>query len=332
MSTQDGDDDLDDLDIGTIVRDRARSKAPFATLQLIDSLPNAGTVVEPQVLAQTFGAAAVEHVRGSEAWALRYFGEGIGTSAVNLNRLADLSADLDRATTWISGSLYPGHRHTAAAEAAITGHSIVVLLVPGVGEKPIHVADRRIYPSVEAGRYLASLYAAAGDTGQLDRLLGSLGGNARGAYIRQIASLAEKSIGVESVIHLPGERHGMEPTATPAEELRKVRLTPTQAQEERAILTSPPKYVSEQDVVDGVFVGWDRDNLRFKLARDDESGELTGTFDERLVPDVAQHQNRRVAVTIEFERPEFSWMPRRQTIRRLTEVRRLERRRTFPPK
>lgn len=288
----------------------------------LHNLGNLGRAVDAADLRRLVGEQGASHVRQDQAWALRFHGTGIGHDVINLDTLSQLAHDLDRTTFWMSSSLYPGHRHTAGAQAALAGNSIVVLLVPGVNEPAVEIGDEIIYPSVEAGRYLTSLYAAAGDPEQLSGLLSPLNGNARGAYIKQVTHLADAGVGVDSIVRVP-DSAGVE------QALRQVSLTATQAEEEKELLLRRPTYkIWEQDI-DGVFVGWSKNKLRFTLSRDDEQGEISGIFPEELTDVVGSLQNRRVVATIRFEEPEFSWMPRRSSTLLLRSVDRLADRRTF---
>ncbi|MDW5595937.1 hypothetical protein VSS74_16430 [Conexibacter stalactiti] len=261
----------------------------------------------------TFGSDTVSHINADKLhWAVRIHGPGIGHRVVDALKLSEVLAAIARATRWIGNGLYPTQGAVPGISLARAGSSAVVHLNPGLREEPVIGLDDEddAYVSVEGGRYLARLLAAANDWDTLSEGLAPLGARAVQTYTTVLDELAEMELGLNALVYAP-----LDPARgdlVPAQ----VDLTVDQAVEDLRFLRHEPKMVRSVEMVIGTLFAQNAHTRRFAI-KPDTGPQLTGEYTAEVEPLLGSVWNRRVVATIETVAPEYEWLPRAGRTRRV---------------
>ena len=301
--------------------------APPFVLGGNEGLGNQWMMVGDREVAETFGATILDGLRNrTTRWAVRFSGEGFdGTSADPL-KTAALLRRVAMTSRWIANGLFPGHRQLPGFLIGEAAHSIVLQFALARDEESVtvrvpigdddtetrgaeEIADtRRIYPSVEGGRYLGTLLASVEDGDELVRRLQPVGRQAVLSYQGALKELIEYEAQVDLLVpsmELDGE-----------EVLRLVETPPARSAEGLVILNRVPETITRTVEVEGLL--YTQNSLKTEFGIElDQGDHVTGEYDLRVADKLGPAWNKRVWARIEEIGPKAEWMPRAGRVRRV---------------
>jgi hypothetical protein len=256
-------------------------------------------------LAALTGKAAKSVAPGPTRWVTEWGGRGLGHSFFDLSALLEIAAPLGSAVRWYARSLFHGGNEIGlpGAQAALAG-SLVLVLGPGLTEKPRVAGDEEFFPTVEGGRLLTATMAAANNQDELTEIFASLTKNAAKAYASTLEVMVDRELSVSTYLDVDGKS-------------RVTRLVLEQARDDLAWLTRAPETVSHEMSVVGVFRAVDdRREGKFALAVESDNDSRRTTQEVITGPISAdlRHQplttRMRVRAQIRVIEPKEAWLPR----------------------
>jgi hypothetical protein len=243
---------------------------------------------------------------GQDTWLTEWGGRGLGNQVFDLAALLDIGGAFGNTVRWYARSIFPGGNEIGlpGARAAVAG-SLVLVLGPGLTEKPRQGGEESFYPTVEGGRLLTATMASTNDHDQLTAIFGSLSRNAAKAYVNTLEVIVERQLGVTTYI-------------APGGEPRYTSLLLEQARDDLAWLSRPPSTHTTEIEVFGMFRAVDeRRDGKFVLALEAPPGANGKPGPAEIVGKIAaslRHRamttRSRVKATIRVTEPLETWLPR----------------------
>jgi hypothetical protein len=167
---------------------------------------------------------------------------------------------------------------------------------------------RALYPTVEGGRYLASLLDSAGDADKLIARLSRVGRQAVRTYQGGLGEFVK--LGAELDLIVPAIADDGEPI------FRAVNFDTERSSEELELLSRPVEIVTEIEEIEGLL--YEQNSLRLGFGiQVSESNHVTGEYDLRVADKLGAAWDKRVWARIEREGPKEEWMPRAGRSRRV---------------
>ncbi len=283
-------------------------------------------MVADEEIAGAFGSGTLQGLReGRSRWAARFHGEGLDGPSADPLKTAALIRRVAITARWMANGLFPGSRGVPGFVLGAAAHSIVLEFTLAPDEEPVALprmtdaleddeeaaeteADSRtVYPTVEGGRYFATLLATAGDPDMLVERLGVVGRQAVATYQGALREFVE--YGAEADFLVPVE------VAEGQTDLRRVTMTTDQSESELEVLMRPPEQISHTFEVEGLLYTQNSLSNEFGIQRDNEQ-HVTGEFDMRVADKLGPAWNKRVWARIQEIGPSQDWMPRAGRVRR----------------
>ena len=165
------------------------------------------------------------------------------------------------------------------------------------------VEKQTVYPSVEGGRYMATLLASADDDDEqlVERL---------GVVTKQAVSTYQGAL--KEFVKYGAELDLLVPIAVAQQDdtgLRRVTVSPEQSKKELATLDRVPEEEKTEFEVEGLLYTQNSLSTEFGIQRDN-GAHVTGEYDIRVADKLGPAWNKRVLARIEEIGPKQDSMPR----------------------
>jgi hypothetical protein len=281
-----------------------------------------------------FGQRTLDGLQqGRTRWAARFSGEGLDGPSADPIITSRLLRRLAITARWMANGMFPGHRGVPGFVFGQAAHSVVLEFALAPDEKPVRLtpADRgegdemerdvalekeTVYPSVEGGRYMATLLASADDADQLVERLGLVTRQAVLTYQGALKEFVEFDADLDLLVPVAVA----EPTDTG---LRRVHVPPEQSKKGLETLNRVPEETRTTFEVEGLLYTQNSLSNEFGIQLDN-GDHATGEYDIRVADKLGPAWDKRVWARIEEIGPKQDWMPRAGRIRRtLIDVERL---------
>lgn len=303
-------------------------EAPPFTIGGNEGLGNQWMMVGDQEVAETFGSSTFEGIRqGQTRWAARFTGEGFDGPSADPLKTAALLRRVAMTARWIANGLFPGHRQVPGFVVVQAARSIVLQFAIARDEEPLRIREpvapaaeadeqaedageteaRTIYPTVEGGRYFATLLVSHDRPEQLVERLQPIGKQAVRQYQNALKEFVDYGASMDLVVP------SVEPDGRPV--LRAVHNPPESSEAGLVVLNRAPETVTQRREIEGLLYVQNSLKNEFGIQRDNGQ-HVTGEYDIGVADKLGPAWDKRVWAKIEEIGPKEDWMPRAGRLRR----------------